>query len=83
MLRYTERVARLLHTAVHGGGVYRAVVEPKFDLTLARMAADHALRSFVVWPPVVHLQRDTSDVPTDGYGGNSSRLIEAWLEQQE
>ena len=33
MLRYTERVARLLHTAVHGGGVYRSV---KINQCLAR-----------------------------------------------
>ena len=76
---YTSRVARLLHTAVSGDGLYKAVLEPKFDLTLARMASERSLRTFVVWPPVVHLQRDDDDTPTDGYGGNSSRFIEAYL----
>mmetsp|Transcript_23574 Transcript_23574/g.73696 ORF Transcript_23574/g.73696 Transcript_23574/m.73696 type:complete len:100 (+) Transcript_23574:83-382(+) len=80
--RYTPRVARLLHTSVHGDGVYASVVEPKLDLTLARMSAEHALRSFVIWPPVVHLQRDDMDVPSDGYNGNSTRFIEAWLEAE-
>ena len=37
----------------------------------------------VVWPPVVHLQRDDDDTPTDGYGGNSSRFIEAYLGMDE
>ena len=78
VLRYTSRVARLLHTAVSGDGLYKAVLEPKFDLTLARMASERSLRTFVVWPPVVHLQRDDDDTPTDGYGGNSSRFIEAY-----
>ena len=83
MLRYTSRVARLLHTAVSGDGLYKAVLEPKFDLTLARMASERSLRTFVVWPPVVHLQRDDDDTPTDGYGGNSSRFIEAYLGMDE
>ena len=39
--------------------------------------------TFVVWPPVVHLQRDDDDTPTDGYGGNSSRFIEAYLGMDE
>ena len=82
-LRYTSRVARLLHTAVSGDGLYKAVLEPKFDLTLARMASERSLRTFVVWPPVVHLQRDDDDTPTDGYGGNSSRFIEAYLGMDE
>ena len=60
-----------------------AVLEPKFDLTLARMASERSLRTFVVWPPVVHLQRDDDDTPTDGYGGNSSRFIEAYLGMDE
>ena len=83
VLRYTSRVARLLHTAVSGDGLYKAVLEPKFDLTLARMASERSLRTFVVWPPVVHLQRDDDDTPTDGYGGNSSRFIEAYLGMDE
>ena len=83
VLRYTSRVARLLHTAVSGDGLYKAVREPKFDLTLARMASERSLRTFVVWPPVVHLQRDDDDTPTDGYGGNSSRFIEAYLGMDE
>ena len=74
---------RLLHTAVSGDGLYKAVLEPKFDLTLARMASERSLRTFVVWPPVVHLQRDDDDTPTDGYGGNSSRFIEAYLGMDE
>ena len=41
------------------------------------------MRTFVVWPPVVHLQRDDDDTPTDGYGGNSSRFIEAYLGMDE
>ena len=53
------------------------------DLTLARMASERSLRTFVVWPPVVHLQRDDDDTPTDGYGGNSSRFIEAYLGMDE
>ena len=83
VLRYTSRVARLLHTAVSGDGLYKAVLEPKFDLTLARMASERSLRTFVVWPPVVHLQRDDDDTPTDGYVGNSSRFIEAYLGMDE
>ena len=83
VLRYTSRVARLLHTAVSGDGLYKAVLEPRFDLTLARMASERSLRTFVVWPPVVHLQRDDDDTPTDGYGGNSSRFIEAYLGMDE
>ena len=83
ILRYTPRVARLLHTAVSGDGLYRAVLEPKFDLTLARMASERSLRTFVVWPPVVYLQRDDDDTPTDGYGGNASRFIEAYLGMDE
>ena len=83
VLRYTSRVARLLHTAVSGDGLYKAVLEPKFDLTLARMASERSLRTFVVWPPVVRLQRDDDDTPTDGYGGNSSRFIEAYLGMDE
>ena len=43
VLRYTSRVARLLHTAVSGDGLYKAVLEPKFDLTLARMASERSL----------------------------------------
>ena len=39
--------------------------------------------AIVVWPPVVHLQRDDDDTPTDGYGGNSSRFIEAYLGMDE
>ena len=66
-----------------GDGLYKAVLEPKFDLTLARMASERSLRTFVVWPPVVHLQRDDDDTPTDGYGGNSSRFIEAYLGMDE
>jgi hypothetical protein len=31
----------------------------------------------------VHLQRDDDDTPTDGYGGNSSRFIEAYLGMDE
>ena len=83
VLRYTSRVARLLHTAVSGDGLYKAVLEPKFDLTLARMASERSLRTFVVWPPVVHLQRDDDATPTDGYVGNSSRFIEAYLGMDE
>ena len=47
------------------------------------MASERSLRTFVVWPPVVHLQRDDDDTPTDGYGGNSSRFIEAYLGMEE
>ena len=83
VLRYTPRMARLLATAATGGGTYGNVVEPRFDLTLARMASERSLRTFVVWPPVVHLQRDDDDTPTDGYGGNSSRFIEAYLGMDE
>ena len=31
----------------------------------------------------LHLQRDDDDTPTDGYGGNSSRFIEAYLGMDE
>ena len=72
-------MARLLHRrSVRRRCGGRKVLEPKFDLTLRTMASERSLRTFVVWPPVVHLQRDDDDTPTDGYGGNSSRFIEAY-----
>ena len=79
VLRYTPRMARLLATAATGGGTYGNVVEPRFDLTLARMAEERVFRSFVIWPPVVHSQVARDAAPNDGYGGNSTRFIEAWL----
>ena len=83
ILRYMPRVMRLLHTAVSGDGLYKAVLEPKVDLTLARMASERSLRTFVVWPPVVYLQRDDDDTPTDDYVGNAARFIEAYLGMDE
>ena len=71
---------RLDSLAGFGAGL---VLSATLDLTLARMASERSLRTFVVWPPVVHLQRDDDDTPTDGYGGNSSRFIEAYLGMDE
>ena len=59
------------------------LVTHKIQGASPREEKDRDSPRFCVWPPVVHLQRDDDDTPTDGYGGNSSRFIEAYLGMDE
>ena len=83
-VRYTPALGELLLGIVDRdvkSPVYD-FVEESLDLTLARLSADHLVRSFVIWPPIVHRFHDGYGRPDDGYGMNSSQFITSWLELQ-
>ena len=79
-VRYTPALAALLTAVVDGDRSVAPYLEGQFDLTLARLAADGAVRAFVIWPPVVHRFHDGYGRPDDGYGMNSTQFISSWLE---
>ena len=80
VVRYTPQLAKALLGLVDGADEYRDLIEEQFDLSLARMSAARLVRSFVIWPPVVHRFHDGYGRPDDGYGMNSSQFITSWLE---
>ena len=54
VVRDTPGLRKLLLGVVDGDEGLRGLIEEQFDLSLARLSADKLLRSYVIWPPVVH-----------------------------